>query len=183
MPLGPTGYGDSPYQCFSAFAGNVYLISPEKLVDDGFLDKKDLAKAPTFDKVWKQIEPYIKNQNLVAHNGFGFAVRKGLDDDGGLWYEKEDGHLIKEKHWWPQAEAMVGFYNAFQITQNNKYLNLSKSSWEFTKQNIKDKKNGEWFWGVDENNKPLQNQDKVGIWKCPYHNARACIEIIKRIGI
>ena len=45
LPLGQTGYGDSPYQCFSAFAGNIYLISPEKLVEDGFLSKADLKNA------------------------------------------------------------------------------------------------------------------------------------------
>ena len=48
LPLGQTGYGDSPYQCFSAFAGNIYLISLEQLVEDGFLTKKDLADAPNF---------------------------------------------------------------------------------------------------------------------------------------
>ena len=42
LPLGPTGYGDSPYQCFSAFAGNPYLISPDSLLDDGLLEQKDL---------------------------------------------------------------------------------------------------------------------------------------------
>src|SRR3989304_2919568 len=46
LPLGPTGYGDSPYQCFSAFAGNPYLISPEKLLDDRLLDQSDLAERP-----------------------------------------------------------------------------------------------------------------------------------------
>ena len=48
LPLGQTGYGDSPYQCFSAFAGNIYLISPDKLADDGFLTDEDLASAPEF---------------------------------------------------------------------------------------------------------------------------------------
>lgn len=53
LPLGPTGFGDSPYQAFSAFAGNTLLISPEKLVKDGFLSKLDLQSAPMFpnDKV------------------------------------------------------------------------------------------------------------------------------------
>lgn len=53
LPLGPTGYGDSPYQCFSAFAGNPFLISPERLVEDGLLTKADLETAPNFpiDKV------------------------------------------------------------------------------------------------------------------------------------
>ena len=48
LPLGPTGYGDSPYQCFSAFAGNPYLISPDELIQDGLLTQDDLSDAPTF---------------------------------------------------------------------------------------------------------------------------------------
>lgn len=49
FPLGPTGYGDSPYQCFSAFAGNPLLISPDKLFEEGFLEKKDLQSYPHSD--------------------------------------------------------------------------------------------------------------------------------------
>lgn len=48
LPLGPTGYGDSPYQCFSAFAGNPYLISPDILIQDGLLTQDDLGNTPTF---------------------------------------------------------------------------------------------------------------------------------------
>ncbi len=48
LPLGPTGYGDSPYQCFSAFAGNLLLISPEALVEDGLLDAGDIGDRPEF---------------------------------------------------------------------------------------------------------------------------------------
>jgi 4-alpha-glucanotransferase len=49
FPLGPTGFGDSPYQCFSAFAGNPLLISPEKLKDEGLLSEKDLEFVPNFN--------------------------------------------------------------------------------------------------------------------------------------
>lgn len=49
LPLGPTGYGDSPYQSFSAFAGNPYLVSPELLINDGFLTGDDLHDMPNFD--------------------------------------------------------------------------------------------------------------------------------------
>ena len=49
-PLGPTGYGDSPYQCFSAFAGNPYLIDLEKLVEDGYLSENDLKEPGDFPK-------------------------------------------------------------------------------------------------------------------------------------
>ena len=107
---------------------------------------------------------------------------KALDADGGLWYEYEPAgdHLIKEKHWWVQAEAMVGFFNAWQISGDQKYLGRSITNWEFVKKNILDKANGEWFWGVNPNGSIMQKEDKVGIWKCPYHNSRACMEIIKR---
>ncbi len=48
LPLGPTGYGDSPYQCFSAFAGNPLLISPDKLVQEGYLPAQAVAEVPSF---------------------------------------------------------------------------------------------------------------------------------------
>ena len=48
LPLGPTGYGDSPYQCFSSFAGNPYLISPEALLNDGLLVYDDIRDCPAF---------------------------------------------------------------------------------------------------------------------------------------
>lgn len=58
------------------------------------------------------------------------AVINGLDNDGGLWYEYEPAtsHLIKEKHMWPQAEAMVGFFNAWQNTGDKMYLDRSMAS-------------------------------------------------------
>jgi 4-alpha-glucanotransferase len=48
LPLGPTGYGDSPYQCFSAFAGNPYLISPDSLLSQGLLEPDDVSDLPSF---------------------------------------------------------------------------------------------------------------------------------------
>jgi len=111
------------------------------------------------------------------------AVVEGIDTDGGLWYEYEPGtsQLIKQKHWWPQAEAMIGFINAWQISKEGKYLQHACNSWEFIKQYILDKKEGEWLWGIKEDHSRMKQEDKVGIWKCPYHNARACMEIMKRI--
>ena len=49
LPLGPTGYGDSPYQCFSAFAGNPYLVSPDLLIEQGLLTHEDLAGMPAWN--------------------------------------------------------------------------------------------------------------------------------------
>ena len=109
------------------------------------------------------------------------AATEGLDADGGLWYEKEGEHLVKEKHWWPQAEAMIGFFNSWQITSDVQYLRHSFNSWAFVQKGIK-ANNGEWIWGLTKNNQLMPQQDKAGLWKCPYHNSRACIELINRIG-
>lgn len=110
------------------------------------------------------------------------AAAEGLDKAGGLWYEYDPAEdlLIKEKHSWPQAEAMVGFLNAYQLTGNEKYLYYSLNSWEFVKKHIKDNIKGEWFWGVNADYSIMQ-KEKAGFWKCPYHNARACMEIYKRV--
>jgi cellobiose epimerase len=109
------------------------------------------------------------------------AATEGLDEKGGLRYESEEGHPNNEKHWWPQAEAMVGFFNAYQVSGDEKYIQRSIRSWQFTKQYIKDHKNGEWFWGINPDDSLMEGFDKVGFWKCPYHNARACMELIYRI--
>jgi mannobiose 2-epimerase len=111
------------------------------------------------------------------------AAAEGLDTDGGLWYEYNIPHrrLIREKHWWPQAEAMVGFYNAYQLSGERRFLDCSLGAWAFVRQCIRDNQNGEWFWGVKNDYSIMAGEDKAGLWKCPYHNGRACLEIIRRI--
>lgn len=110
------------------------------------------------------------------------ATKEGIDTDGGLWYELEPktNELIAEKHWWPQAELMIGFFNAYELTADQNYLDTVLKNWEFIKKYILDTKNGEWYWGVKADYS-LIPKDKAGFWKCPYHNGRACIEIINRI--
>lgn len=112
--------------------------------------------------------------------GLSNAALKGIDKDGGMFYEIEENHIKKQKDWWPQAESMVGFYNSYEITKDSKYLKQSLKSWDFIKKNLVSK-TGEWYWGIDENNEPLTKMDKIGMWKCPYHNARACLEMIRRL--
>jgi mannobiose 2-epimerase len=128
-----------------------------------------------------EVDELIKMTKAIAI-GMSEAVKTGLGEDGGIWYEydPQNNHLVKEKHHWPQAEAMVGFFNAYQNTSDTDYLLHSLASWKFIQEHILDKEHGEWFWGVKENDELMQ-EDKVGLWKCPYHNSRACMQIIKRI--
>lgn len=109
------------------------------------------------------------------------TLREGIDTDGSLFYEREDGVLDTDKHWWPQAEAMVGCLDAFEISGNSMYLVECLRVWNFINDNLIDRKHGDWFWRVSKEGKPVETDDKAGFWKCPYHNSRALMEVIRRI--
>ena len=113
---------------------------------------------------------------------FAKSTKEGIDSDGGLWYEYEpkEQKLIAEKHWWPQAELWIGMINAWQLSKNEEFLEITEKNFEFVEKYIIDHKNGEWIWGVYADYSPIL-KDKAGFWKCPYHNSRACIELIKRL--
>jgi mannobiose 2-epimerase len=109
-------------------------------------------------------------------------TQEGIDEDGGLWYEKEGAHFVREKHWWPQAEAMVGFLRAWSISGDRRWWDRSVGAWTFVKNHIRDPQGKEWYWGVDADHRPMPGQDKAGFWKCPYHNSRACMEIVRQLS-
>ncbi|RZK09875.1 MAG: N-acyl-D-glucosamine 2-epimerase [Flavobacterium sp.] len=111
------------------------------------------------------------------------VTKEGLDEDGGLWYEFDPhtNEMIAEKHWWPQAELLIGFVNAWQITGDEAYLDTAIQNWEFTKKHLIDPEKGEWIWGVNADYSKIE-KDFAGFWKCPYHNGRACMEVMQRIA-
>ena len=96
--------------------------------------------------------------------------------------ECENGVVDTDRIWWVQAEAIVGFINGYQKNpEKTEYLQAAKSIWEYIKTYILDKRpGGEWFWDVDENGEPVSKKDIVEPWKCPYHNGRMCIEVLRR---
>jgi len=111
------------------------------------------------------------------------TLAEGVDADGGLLNEANAQGLIDtNKDWWPQAEAVVGFYNAYQLTGDAKYLDAARRSWSFIDRCIVDKEGGEWFWSVDREGRPTRGRGKVNAWKCPYHNGRACLEMMERLA-
>lgn len=125
---------------------------------------------------------YIDNISKTALNLINITLREGLDSDGSLLNEYNNNTYDKDKHWWPQAEAMVGLMDAYKIEPNEAYLAGIYKLWQFIQNHLIDKVNGEWFWRVDENGKTVPTDDKVGFWKCPYHNTRAMMELTKRIN-
>jgi mannobiose 2-epimerase len=107
---------------------------------------------------------------------------EGLDTDGGLQYEADPTAIIdSDKHWWPQAEAVVGFLNAFELSGRPHFLRGAEQSWAFIEEFIVDHQHGEWFWLVSKDGVPNNEKEKVGPWKCPYHNSRTCFEVMERL--
>lgn len=110
------------------------------------------------------------------------VLKEGLEDSGAVYSERyPSGAFDPKKAWWPQAEGVVGFYDAYKISNQEKFLEASKKCWAFIQKFLKDLKNGEWFWAVDGNFQVVWEEDKAGPWKGPYHNSRMCIEMIKRL--
>ncbi len=110
------------------------------------------------------------------------ASLEGLQDDGSLIYEKDDaeGKTDMDRHWWPQAETVVGLINLYELTRNDLHLAQAIKCWEYITKNLIDHKNGEWFWSIKADGTPNLVENKTGFWKCPYHNARACLEVMSR---
>jgi len=98
-----------------------------------------------------------------------------------LYEANPKGFTDTDKHWWPQAEAAVGFLNAYQLSGQEHFRAAAQKSWEFIDKYIVDHKNGEWFWKVSREGVPGNDKYKVDPWKCPYHNSRACFEVMERL--
>jgi mannobiose 2-epimerase len=112
---------------------------------------------------------------------------EGLDKDGSLFYEASHGKLVDpNKHWWAQAEAVVGFYNAYQVSGQEHFRTAAYRAWEYIEDKVVDKVHGEWHAKLKPDGTPWKAEDDpdaclVGAWKCPYHNARVCLEMWGRL--
>ena len=110
------------------------------------------------------------------------ATLSGFNKKGGLYSGlNQDKELKKDFIWWIQAEALVGLLNAYQLSHEKSLLEKIDRSWQFIKNNIVDNTYGEWFYKVSHNFQPYKTVHKVSNWKGPYHNSRACLQLINRI--
>jgi len=104
------------------------------------------------------------------------AAMEGYLADGGLVYESEEGRTDTDRHWWVQAECVVGCWNQWQLTGDTLWKERACQSWAFIKDHII-RPGGEWWWRYPQH----PEDDLAGFWKCPYHNGRMCMELIERI--
>lgn len=109
------------------------------------------------------------------------VLQTGVDADGGVFDEFHIERPGSEtKCWWPQAEGVVGFFNAYELSGEQRYLDASTKLWRYIQSTFIDRENGEWIWGVHSDGGPM-DKEKAGPWKSAYHNGRACFEMISRI--
>lgn len=126
--------------------------------------------------ILNKVEPIVQ---LVAQ-----ASEKGLNADGSMVHEAnlDTGYIDTDRHWWVQAETVVGFYNIYQHFGDTSALDKALHCWQYIKDNLIDREGGEWYWSRDPERNINRRDDKAGFWKCPYHNSRMCLELMERIA-
>ena len=113
----------------------------------------------------------------------GLAGLEGLQEDGSLIYEKKaDGSLDLSRQWWVQAETVVGFLWLWKYHNIPDAASKAIEAWDYIKSHLIDPKNGEWYWSIEPDGSVNTEDDKAGFWKCPYHNSRMCLEVLKIFG-
>ena len=127
-------------------------------------------------EVLAKVEPIVR---MVAK-----ASEKGLRPDGSMIHEANltTGHVDDDLHWWVQAENVVGWFNLYQYFGDKEALEKAVRCWEYIKTQLIYWDHGEWFWSRHPDGTLNTIDDKAGFWKCPYHNSRMCLEVLKIFG-
>lgn len=99
---------------------------------------------------------------------------------GALDNEHHGTHRDHTRIWWCQAEALVGYVNAYQLSGNPAFLDAAYQVKNWISHYQIDPTDGEWFWAVSREGIPDLSQPKGGNWKASYHNGRCCMELIRR---
>jgi mannobiose 2-epimerase len=133
--------------------------------------------------------PLIARARTLAVTMASAVYKEGLDQDGSLFYEaNSEGVMIDpNKHWWAQAEGVVGFYNAYQVSREQRFADKAYRIWGYIEEKIVDRVHGEWHAKLRPGGTPYTEEEDgdaclVGPWKCPYHNSRVCYEMIERLA-
>lgn len=104
-------------------------------------------------------------------------------DGRSLSNECDKGVVDTNRVWWVQAETIVGFLNGYEKDPSKtQYKEAAEANWQFIKDHVIDKRQGsEWYWLVRQDGSPVEGKPIVEPWKCPYHNGRMCMEVIRRL--
>ncbi len=137
-----------------------------------------------FEAAQMQASPGLVEQVRETAIRLASAVyQDGLEQDGSLPYEAGPQGLVdSDKTWWVQAEAMPGFYNAYQLSGQRRFKQAAFRSWDYIRDKMVDRVHGDWLKRLHRDGTPDISNYKVGPWECPYHHSRACFEMLDRLG-
>jgi len=110
----------------------------------------------------------------------GKAGNEGLLPDGSMRYELlPDGRYDDSRQWWVQAEAVVGNLWLWKFHSDAAGAERALALWYYIRNHLVDSRGGEWWWAVLPDGSLDFSQPKAGFWKCPYHNSRMCLQVLK----
>lgn len=106
-------------------------------------------------------------------------LEEAIDKNGAVIYGKciKTQQLDTDLHWWTQIEGLVGMLYAYSFTKDDRYLASFNRIWIFVKEHFIDLEHGEWFARLAADTTKYQD-DKIGMWKSPYHSTRMCLKIM-----
>ncbi|MDN4503910.1 AGE family epimerase/isomerase [Alteromonadaceae bacterium BrNp21-10] len=138
--------------------------------------------------LWEALEVLNDTAMITKYKPVVIAMAKACSTQSlGEYGQVCDEYVFATKQtkqssdWWVQAEALVGFLNAYHLTHDPVYLSLCHQVWDFTQRYHIDAEKGEWHWQAtvyQQDNDP-DPKYKVGFWKAPYHNGRAMMEVCR----
>jgi len=111
------------------------------------------------------------------------VLARGVAPDGSLLCEGDFQGRITDahRHWWCQAEAVVGFWDAWQIGHDPRHADAAWRAWRYIDEHFIDRQGGDWFKTLDDQGRVQLSTPKAGPWECPYHHVRAGLEMIERL--
>ncbi len=134
--------------------------------------------------MWDAAEALLSEDGRAPYKAMCLTLAESTCEraftDHGMENENVEGEVEHTRIWWVQAETLLGFMNAFDLTGDEAWLDRARRQWDYVKNVIADpREGGEWFWSVSEEGVPT-NKPIVEEWKCPYHNGRMCLRLIEQ---
>lgn len=172
----------------------VKVYSPEKKQLEVFFDTRlnsiadmhsyghDIEAAWLIDRGAEVLKDQALIEQTKAYTvDIAYKVKEVAFKNGTLNNERFNEEIDTTKIWWVQAETVVGFLNAYEKSGDSQFKTAALEEWHYIKTYLMDPREGsEWYWQLNDYNEPNKDFPIVEPWKCPYHNGRMCLEVIRR---
>lgn len=134
--------------------------------------------------MWDAVEAFIPEEERAPYRAMCIDLARATCEraftDHGMANEIVEGEVENTRVWWVQAEAILGFNEAYRLTGEDAWRTRMQKQWAYIQHVMVDPRpSSEWFWSTDENGIPT-DKPIVEEWKCPYHNGRMCLRMIEK---